>query len=93
MAARPEVLAQVARMLGDDRLRSATDDAVRAATEAGFERLAQSLLEEIAASDDVVDRDSALSYLDSRLQFLREALAPDLSERLREAVRRQVEAW
>ena len=93
MAVRPEVLAQLARMLGDDALRSASDADVRAAAEAGFERLTDALTAETMASDDVTGPQSAMAYVDARLETLAPALGATLCERLREAVAARVERW
>jgi hypothetical protein len=93
MAVRPEVLAQLARMLGDDALRSASDDLVRAAAEARFDMLVDALVAETAGSDDVYDRDSARRYVELRLSELASVLGHSVIEQLRASVESRVSAW
>jgi hypothetical protein len=93
MAERPEALVQIARLLGDDGLRHASDVEVAAAVEHGFSRLADALVDEAAASDDVIDRKSALVYLDDRLSFLGALLEEGQRGRLREALVERVAGW
>lgn len=93
MAERAEAAAQIARMLSDPALRTADDDRIRAAVDADFERLADALVEETAASDDVSDRESGLRYAESRVRFLAIVLSSDQQWRLLEAVRERLEAW
>jgi hypothetical protein len=93
MAVRPEVLAQLARMLGDDALRVATDAEVQEAVDAQFGRLAEALVAETAASDDVFDRASALAYLDSRLETLSLVLSNEQADRLRSAAASAISDW
>ncbi len=93
MAVRPEILAQLARMLGDDALRSATDAQVQAAAEAGFDALVDALVAETAASDDAFDRESALRYADLRLEALAGVLPGPAIERLRSAIAARVSTW
>jgi hypothetical protein len=88
-----EVLAQLARMLADDALRGADPDAVRSRARDGLPLLTDALVAEIAASDDVLDRDSALEYLDRRLDFLATVLDHDLRGRLRAAVTERLAGW
>ena len=87
MAVRPEVLAQLARMLGDAALRSASDVEVRSAADAAFERLAEAMVSEIMASDDVVDGASAEAYTADRLASLATVLREDQVARLGTEVR------
>ena len=63
------------------------------AVEDGFDRLTQGVLEEAAASDDVVDAASADAFIDDRLAFLGDLLTGDQRRRLREACRRVTEGW
>jgi hypothetical protein len=93
MAVRPEVLAQLARMLSDDAVRSASDDEVRAIARTRFSSLAEALLAETAASDDVTDAASALAYVDARLEALAAVLGIPLCNRLREELQRRIDAW
>ncbi len=93
MANDPEALAQLARLLGDDSLRGSNLDALRVAVDQRFERLIDGLVAEAASSDDVFDSESALSFLDSRLDFLDGLLSKEQRSRLNEALRGKIEAW
>lgn len=63
------------------------------AVDEGFDGLVQGLLEEAAASDDVLDVASADVFIEDRLAFLGELLSEDQCHRLREACRRVTEGW
>jgi len=93
MAPEPEALAQIARLLGDPGLRSAAPEGVREAVDRGFERLVTGLLEEAAASDDVVDRASGLEFLEARLAYLGQLLTEEQKTRLSSALRAKIESW
>ena len=93
MAERSEALAQMARLLGDARLREAEPKIVQAAVERGFDRLISGLVAEAAASDDVIDRASALIYLEDRLSFLGELLTREQRIRLGGSLRAEVAKW
>jgi len=93
MAARPEILTQLARMLGDDSLRSATDAQVRAAVERRFDVLVAAVVAETADSDDVFDRESALRYATLRLEALGAVLSPETASRLKDAVTPRLASW
>jgi hypothetical protein len=93
MAESHEALAQLARLLGDDSLRAGTSEAVQAAIDTNFGRLVYGLLGEAADSDDVTDRESALSFLESRLAFMENLLRPDQRKNLYEAVALRMDAW
>ena len=91
---------QLARLLGRPDLLSwdvESDGGPRAdlerAIEDGLERLVQGLLEEAAASDDVVDAASAGAFIEDRLAFLGDLLTEDQRHRLREACRRVTAGW
>jgi hypothetical protein len=90
---RPEVLAQLARLLSDEELRSAENDAVHAAVDKKFWSLVEGLLGEAAVSDDVSDRASAEAYLESRVEFLGEVLGAEQRSLLRETLIRGVSSW
>jgi hypothetical protein len=90
---RPEVLAQLARLLTDEGLREAEDAAVQAAVNQKFWSLVEGLLGEAAVSDDVNDRASAEAYLESRVEFLSDALTEDQRTLLHETLMRGVESW
>jgi hypothetical protein len=93
VASDPEALAQLARLLGNDALRTSTEAEVRTAVSAEIGRLAAGLAAEAAASDDVSDRESALVFLRARLSFLNDLLGEDLGTRLWQAVQAKIEAW
>ncbi|HLF72464.1 MAG TPA: hypothetical protein VI759_09970 [Dehalococcoidia bacterium] len=88
-----ESRAQLARLLGDETLRDANAARLAAASEAGFERFVDGLLDEAAASDDVSDRDSAIAFVESRLRAFEAVLPDDLRSRLLEALRTRIDAW
>ncbi len=88
-----EAHAQLARLLGDASLAGASLDALQRAAEDGFDRLVGGLLAETAASDDVFDRESALAFLEMRLDFLDGVLDAAIRTRLREALAGRVAAW
>jgi hypothetical protein len=89
----PEALAQLARLLGDERLRAARDNELHDAVDAHFESLVAGLIDEAAASDDVIDRTSALEFLAARLEYLRTLLSSEQTSRLSQAVQAKIEAW
>jgi hypothetical protein len=93
MTSRPEILVQLARLLSDQELRDASDEAVQAAVNQKFWALVEGLMAEAAVSDDVNDRDSARQYLEARVDFLSPVLKPDQCDLLRETLARGVEAW
>jgi len=93
VASDPEALAQLARLLGNNALRTSTEIEVRAAASANIERLADGLADEAAASDDVMDRESALLFLRDRLNFLNGLLDADTGSRLWQAIQDKIEAW
>jgi hypothetical protein len=93
VASDPEALAQIARLLGNNALRTSTETEVRAAVSAGIERLADGLAAEAAASDDVTDRESALVFLRDRLNFLNGLLDDDTGSRLWQAIQDKIETW
>ena len=93
MASDPEALAQLARLLGNDALRTSTENEVRAAASGNIERLARGLTDEAAASDDVTDRESALLFLRDRLNFLNGLLDDDTGSRLWHAIQDKIETW
>ena len=93
MAARPETLAQLARMLGDDSLRSASEADIARAVEARFDRLVDALVAETADSDDVFDRESAIHYAELRLSVLRPVLSGGVLTRLQDAVVARLRDW
>jgi len=93
MVPRPEVLAQLARLLSDEELRSADDAALGAAVDSKFWNLVEGLLAEAAVSDDVNDRASAEAYLESRVDFLGVVLSGEQRSRLSETLMAGVQSW
>jgi len=101
----PIQLAQLARLLGAEELRSALArqgesegegidvGRLRAFIEERLERLARGLLEEAVASDDVVDAASAEAYLEDRLAFFGELLSEGQRRRVRELYLEAVRRW
>lgn len=93
MIERAEAQAQLARLLGDESLRVAALDTVRAAVRAGHARLAEGLADEAAESDDVLDKASALDYLDRRLQGLSELVDDASRARVMALAQERIERW
>jgi hypothetical protein len=93
MAENPEALAQLARLLQDGTLRTGGADAIRTGVDAGFERLVAGILEEAAASDDVIDGESARAFVEDRVGFLGALLNHEQRSRLLQALRDKIEAW
>ena len=89
----PEALAQLARLLGDERLRAARDDELHDAVDAHFDSLVAGIVDEAAASDDVIDHASALEFIAARVEYLRTLLSPEQTSRLWQAVQAKIEAW
>ena len=93
MTERAEALAQLSRILGDEKLRTATPAAARQAVGENLMALVDALAEETAASDDVFDRESAASYVEQRLQFLAEFIEARDRAKLEAALRERIEKW
>jgi len=97
-----ERLLQLARLLGAEafagrfgppQAAEPEADALRALIDERLAELAQALVEEAAASDDVLDTSSAQAYLEDRLRTLGDLLTPEQAERVREAFREGTAAW
>jgi hypothetical protein len=93
MADDPEARAQLARLLGDVKLRSAPPEELRSAAKDRFPLLVDGLLAEIMASDDVMDRESGLSFLAERLRFFGDLIDDEQCARLLEALQEKIETW
>jgi hypothetical protein len=93
MATDPEARTQLARLLRNESLVAASPSELHAAIETGFDLLVQGLVAETSASDDVIDRESGLSFARLRLETLQSVLMPEQTSRLFEAVRGKIEAW
>jgi hypothetical protein len=86
-------MTQLARLLQDDRLRAASIDEARAAIDEKMPLLASGLLEEATASDDVLDRESALEFVRSRLAYFGPLVRDYQKALLLEDIRGRTEAW
>ncbi len=93
MANDPETQTQLARLLRDESVRTATPDQLRTAVEAGFDVLVEGVVAEASASDDVFDHDSAVSFVRLRIDALKTVLDDAQASRLFEAVQGKIEAW
>jgi hypothetical protein len=93
VANNPEALAQIARLLGEEQLRLASGDEVRSRVDDRLELLADGLIAEAAASDDITDRASALDFLHDRLRFLGDLLTDQQRARLLELLQSKIESW
>ena len=79
--------------LGPPRTAQPDDEALRALIEERLEHVAGRLVEEAAASDDVIDPASAAAYLEDRLRTLGDVITPEQAERLRASFREQTSGW
>jgi hypothetical protein len=93
MASDPEAQIQLARLLRDESLRAVAVNALRAAVDERFELLVEGIIIEAMASDDVIDQESAVSFISLRLQSLNSVLTEQQTSRLLEAVREKIAAW
>jgi len=93
VASNPEALAQLARLLGNNALRTSTEVEARAAASGNLERLADGLVAEAAASDDVTDVESAREFLNARLNFLKGLLDEGTGTRLWQLIQDKIDAW
>jgi hypothetical protein len=85
-------LVQLARIYGLDR-HQVTGDLARRTIAADPPRLAAAFFEEAAASDDVTSVESALDYLDGRLDFFGGLLDEDSRAAIISAFRDRLHAW
>ncbi len=97
-----ERLVQLARLVGADAFaerfgapQTADPDAaaLRALIDERIEQVARALVEEAAASDDVIDSASAASYLEDRLRTVGELLSPEQAERIKGLFGVKTRAW
>ena len=97
-------LLQLARLVGPDAfaerfgppllLETIPDvEALRALVRERIDHVARGLVEEAAASDDVIDTASAIAYLDDRLRTLDDLLSPQQADRIRSAFREGTAGW
>lgn len=93
MTERPQALAQLARLLGDDSVRSATPEEISIRLRASLDQLVEGLVAEAAQSDDVFDQQSGLAYIDKRLMSLGTVLDDELRGQLSEGARERIARW
>jgi hypothetical protein len=93
VAVDPEAQAQLARLLRDESLRSASEDELRAAIDRRFGTLVEGLVAEASSSDDVTDRETGLSFVQLRLRSLSSVLDEQMTSRLLEGVREKISQW
>jgi hypothetical protein len=92
VAEKPEANIQLARLLGEPG-RSFAPAEASVLIEQRLALIAEGLIGEAAASDDVTDRASARAFLEDRLEFLSPLLTGQQLARLRAAVEKKIEAW
>jgi hypothetical protein len=97
-----EQLLQLARLAGSDafverfgppQTAHPAPDALRTFVDEHLDDIAGHLVEEAAASDDVIDVISADSYLDDRLSVLDELLSGSQAASIRSAFRERIASW
>ena len=97
-----ERLVQLARLAGADVFSQRFGSPQTAAPDAGalaslvgerLDQIARGLIEEAAASDDVIDAASAQAYLDDRLRTLGDLFTPEQSAAIRAAFQAATEGW
>ncbi len=97
-----ERLVQLARLAGLDVFSQRFGSPQTAAPEAGalaslvgerLDQIAQGLIEEAAASDDVIDAASAQAYLDDRLRTFGDLFTAENSTAIRAAFQAATEGW
>lgn len=95
-------LLQLARLVGGDAFSERFGppqtaepeiDALRGLVAERIDSIAQALVEEAAASDDVIDSSSAATYLEDRLRTLADVLTSGQAEQLRAAFRERTAGW
>jgi hypothetical protein len=93
MATDPEAQTQLARLLEDESLRHASVERLREAVDMGFDLLVDGLVAEAAASDDVFDNESAVSFVRLRVDALESVISEAQASRLLQRVQAKIEAW
>ncbi|HEY8172912.1 MAG TPA: hypothetical protein VIH21_07475 [Dehalococcoidia bacterium] len=102
MMPRPELLRQLARLVGYDvftdhfgPIDAADPDAaaLRALIDERCDYIATVLVEEAAASDDVTSPESAQAYVDDRLRMLEPVLTKEQAEALLAAFTGKTSGW
>ena len=99
---RRERLLQLARLVGPDvfierfgspQTAEPDGEALRALIAERLDHIVRSLVEEAAASDDVIDTASAALYLHDRIETLDDLLTHPQAESIRARFREQTAAW
>ena len=97
-----ERLLQIARLAGGEaflkrfgppQTAEPAIEALRAFVGERLDAIAEALVAEAAASDDVIDAGSAASYLDDRLRTLGDLLTEEQAERVRTSFRVATAEW
>jgi hypothetical protein len=97
-----EYLVQIARLIGVDfftqrlgppRTVEPEVGELRALIDERLDRIARALVEEAAASDDVIDVATAASYLEDRLRTLSDLLTAEQAEGIRAAFHENTSGW
>ena len=70
-----------------------TASAARQAVSARADDVADALVLEASASDDVTNPESAMDYLEGRLSYLGDTVAPAAAERIRSRFRERISNW
>lgn len=81
------------KRLGPPQTAEPDSEALRALIDERLEEIAERLVEEAAASDDVIDQASAESYLEDRLRTLGNLLSQTQAARLRAVFRLRTADW
>lgn len=84
-------LAQLTRILG---IANESDEAaVQAAASASPDKVAEALFREAADSDDVIDLESAVAYMEARMEYLGELLPEASKTAVRSEFHERLKAW
>lgn len=86
-------LVQLARMLGLGRATALDHQAAAALVRDRPRDLADAIFHEAADSDDVLSTEAALDYLQGRLVFFGDLIAPEAATTIRRAFRERLAAW
>lgn len=93
MAQDPEAHTQLVRLLRNEQLLHASLNELRDAIDENFDSLVDGIVAEAAASDDVMDRETALSFVRLRAGQLQGLLSDEQKARLLDAASGKIEAW
>lgn len=93
MATDPEALTQLSRLVGESISPAATPAEVQRMLEARLDILTDGIVAEAAASDDVLDRESALEFVSARLDDLAKWLSEGQRTRLLASARGKIDTW